>query len=397
MQIVDLKEQTLPDAPGVYRFMRGKTILYIGKATSLRDRTRSYFSNDLLKTRGPRIVDMVTEADHIEVMVTDSVLEALILEAELIKKHQPICNTKEKDNKSYNFVVITKETFPRVLIERGRSLSFDTTPYQAVYGPFPSQTQLREALNIIRKIFPFRSDASDSRLYTQLGLSPDMSTADASTSYKETIRHIKLFFQGKKKALISQLEKRMQALAKAQQFEQAAKVRNQMFALTHLRDVSLIKRERVHVEGGFRIEAYDAAHLAGAHSVGVMTVIEDGEVQKSAYRKFILREAKRGDDVGSLEEILTRRLKHDEWLLPDLIVVDGSTAQRNRALKVLATHGKTIPVVGVVKNDAHKPERLLGTVSLIKTHEKAILLANNEAHRYAISFYRSKQRKTLKK
>lgn len=397
MQLVDLKTQDLPDAPGVYRFMRGKTILYIGKATSLKDRTRSYFANDLIKTRGPLIVDMVTQAERIEVTETDSVLEALVLEAALIKKHQPICNTKEKDNKSYSFVVITKEALPRILIERGRTLTFDTTPYQAVYGPFPSRSQLQEALNIIRKIFPFRTDASDSRLYTQLGLAPDVSTADATKAYKETIRHIKLFFQGKKKALIAQLEKQMHALARAQQFEQATKVRNQMFALTHLRDVSLIKRENVAVLSGFRIEAYDVAHLSGKNSVGVMTVVEDGEVKKSDYRKFILRKAKRGDDVGSLEEILTRRLSHEEWALPDLIVVDGSVAQRNRALSVLTAHAKTIPVVGVVKNDAHKPERLLGDATLSTTHKHAILLANNEAHRYAIAFYRSKQRKTLKK
>jgi len=396
MHLEDVQKQNFPDTPGVYRFMHGKKILYIGKATSLKDRVRSYFSNDLMKTRGPLLVDMVTNAEHVVVTQTDSVLEALILEAELIKKHQPTYNTKEKDNKSYNFVVITKETFPRVLIERGRTLSFDTTPYQAVYGPFPSQSQLYEALKIIRKIFPFKTDASDSRLYTQLGLEPDVTDASAAKAYKENLRHIKLFFQGKKKELITQLEKRMQALAKEKQFEQAARVRNQMFALTHLRDVSLIKHEQTIVEAGFRIEAYDAAHMSGTNSVGVMTVVEDGEVKKSAYRKFILRTAKRGDDVGSLEEILTRRLKHDEWPLPDLIVVDGSVGQRNRALEVLAAAGRNIPVIGVVKNDKHKPERFLGTEDMVKKHGKDILLANNEAHRYAITFYRTKHRKTLR-
>lgn len=397
MQLADLQNANLPDAPGVYRFMRGKTLLYIGKATSLKDRVRSYFANDLMKTRGPLIVDMVTQAERVEFTQTDSVLEALILEAELIKKHQPTYNTKEKDNKSYNFVVITKERFPRVLIERGRTLSFDTTPYQAVYGPFPSQTQLYEALKIIRKIFPFKTDASDSRLYTQLGLEPDVTDVAAAQAYKENLRHIKLFFAGRKQELIKALEKRMQQLAAAQQFEQAARVRNQMFALTHLRDVSLIKHERVTASGGFRIEAYDAAHLSGRNSVGVMTVVEDGEVKKADYRKFVLKYARRGDDVGSLEEIMTRRFRHDEWTFPDLIVVDGGVAQRNRALLVLEQLGRKIPVVSVVKNDKHKPERFIGPAGLVRAHTKAMLLANSEAHRYAIDFYRSKQRGPLRR
>jgi excinuclease ABC subunit C len=396
MQLADLKKHKLPDAPGVYRFMHGNSILYIGKATSLKDRVRSYFSNEVMKTRGALIVDMVTSAEYVTFTETDSVLEALVLEAELIKKHQPVYNTKEKDNKSYSFVVITKETFPRVLIERGRTLSFDTKPYQAVYGPFPSRGQLVEALNIIRKIFPFRTDATDSRLYRQLGLEPDVTDLNAEKAYKETIKHIKLFLQGKKKELVKELEKRMQTLAKAQQFEKAGKVRNQMFALNHLRDVSLIKHERTTAETDVRIEAYDVAHMSGKNSVGVMTVVEDGEVKKAGYRKFILRKTKRGDDVGGLAEILERRLKHDEWPLPDLIVVDGSVAQRNRALAVLKDAGKDIPVVGVVKNDAHKPERLLGPEALARKHSKDILLANNEAHRYAIDFYRSKQRKSMR-
>ncbi|MBP9763224.1 MAG: UvrB/UvrC motif-containing protein [Candidatus Pacebacteria bacterium] len=392
MNLIDLKKINLPDAPGVYRFMHGKNILYIGKATSLRDRVRSYFSNDLLKTRGALILDMATRADNMEFTQTDSVLEALILEADLIKKFQPLANTKEKDNKSYSFVVITKEKIPRVLIERGRTLSFDPKGYQEVFGPFPSQMQLREALKIIRKIFPFRSDESDSRLYRQLGLNPDTADKEAVVKYKSNLRHIKLFFKGKKKELNKQLEKEMKALAKAQDFEGAAKKRNQIFALNHIKDVSLLKHDNEEVSG-FRIEAYDAAHLSGKNSVGVMTVMENGAVQKSAYRKFILRKAARGDDVGSLEEILSRRLAHTEWPDASLIIVDGSVAQRNRALKILKEAGKNIPVVGVVKNEAHKPQSLLGDENIIKEYKRSILLVNNEAHRFAIDFYRQKQRR----
>src|ERR1035437_9957327 len=117
-----LKKLKIPDKPGVYFFKKDKEIIYIGKATSLKDRVRSYFGKDLIETRGPLLVDMIFHAGKIEWKITDSVLEALILEASLIKKHQPKYNTKEKSDKSFNYVVITREKLPRVIIVRGRQL-----------------------------------------------------------------------------------------------------------------------------------------------------------------------------------------------------------------------------------------------------------------------------------
>jgi len=117
-----LKKKKIPDSPGVYLFKAGRDILYIGKATSLKDRVKSYFTKDLVGTRGPLLVEMIFKAKSLDFIKTDSVLEALILEANLIKKYQPRYNTKEKDNKSFNYVIITKEDWPRVLIERGRNL-----------------------------------------------------------------------------------------------------------------------------------------------------------------------------------------------------------------------------------------------------------------------------------
>src|SRR3989344_3108304 len=111
-----------PDLPGVYLFKKGKEILYIGKATSLKDRVRSYFIADLANTRGQFIFDMVGKAGKIDYLKTDSVLESIILESNLIKKYQPKYNTKQKDDKSYNYVVITKEDFPRVLLIRGSNI-----------------------------------------------------------------------------------------------------------------------------------------------------------------------------------------------------------------------------------------------------------------------------------
>ena len=133
----------LPDAPGVYFFKSGNEILYIGKATSLKDRVKSYFVRDILMSRSPLIAKMLEEAESIEFAQTDSVLEALILEASVIKKHQPRYNSREKDDKSYNYVTFTEEDFPKVIVTRG----------SGTYGPFPHSGELKEALKIIRKIF----------------------------------------------------------------------------------------------------------------------------------------------------------------------------------------------------------------------------------------------------
>src|SRR3989344_4177786 len=146
----------LPDKPGVYFFLKGKKILYVGKATSLRSRVKSYFSDDIVLKRSAAIGKMVLEVTKVDYKVTDSVLEALILEAELIKKHEPYYNVREKDDKSFNFVVITNEEYPRVITMRGKELLQQPQNFRKMYGPFPHGSELREALKIIRRIFPYR-------------------------------------------------------------------------------------------------------------------------------------------------------------------------------------------------------------------------------------------------
>ena len=383
----------LPSKPGVYFFKMGSKVLYIGKATSLRDRARSYFSKDLISTRGPAILDMTVKTDKIDWQETDSVLEALILEANLIKKYKPKYNTKEKDNKSFNYVCITSDKLPRVLIIRGRGL--DKKEYIKVYGPFPNGQQLREAMKIIRRIFPYFDNDSNKKnnreFYRQLGLVP-------LGEYKNNIKNLKLFFEGKKKGVIINLKKEMFSYAKKKEFEKAGEIKKRIFALNHINDVALIKEE---ISGSptsrNRIEAYDIAHMGGKNMVGVMTVVEDGEVNKNEYRKFIIRTQKNVNDTGALEEILSRRLRHIEWGLPSLIVVDGSTAQVNVAKRVLSRYQFDIQVVGVVKDEHHKPKAIIGNENLIKIYKKLILLANNEAHRFAITFHKQKRNKSFLK
>lgn len=439
--------QELPDAPGVYIFKYGREILYIGKATSLRDRVQSYFSSDLVKSRGMLLVDMITKANKVDFVKTDSVLEALILEAELIKKHQPKYNTKEKDNKSFNYVCITRDEIPKVLIVRGRvlkKLTADSFKLKAIFGPFTSGTQLREALKIIRRIFPFFDMQSikkqNTEFYKQLGLVPDLKSpqksprsqeqthqnlnrvgapaervkransgvfADGGKEYKNNIKNLILFFQGKKKKILQNLKKEMGEYAKRHEFEKANEIKKRIFALNHINDVALIREDRFNFSPpakgempkgrGGRIEAYDVAHMAGKNMVGVMTVVEDGEPEKSEYKKFIIKTVRNANDPASLREILERRLAHKDWPYPDLIVVDGNNIQKNVAQKVLKDFNLKIPIMAVTKNERHKPKAIIGTKILIEKYKKDILLANSEAHRFAISYYRQKSRKNMLK
>jgi excinuclease ABC subunit C len=422
----EIARKEIPDAPGVY-FFRGRPrggygknreeILYIGKATSLRDRVRSYFSKDIGETRGPKIVKMLEEASSVSWERTDSVLEALILEANLIKQHQPLYNTDEKDDTSFNYVVITNESFPRVLTVRGRALFAKreggslkqenrhailqplTFKPHAIFGPFPSGTALKDALRLVRRIFPFFDtkrpvvEGKNLAFNRQIGLYPKKLDAK---EYAKTIRHIIMLFSGKKVALVRSLESEMKRAAKAQEFEKAQEFKRQLFALQHIRDVSLIKTpEMLDVRHPtFRVEGYDVAHLRGSETIGVMTVVEDGEPEKGEYRTFKIRSTASGDDYAAFAELLSRRLAHPEWRFPDLVVIDGGTAHLATAAKALRKAGReSIPLVSVVKDERHRPREILGEKKFASMHEAAILLANSEAHRFALGKHRRSMRR----
>jgi excinuclease UvrABC nuclease subunit len=410
----ELDKLALPAEPGVYFWRDGNgEILYIGKATSLRDRVRSYFAPDVIKTRGAHIVDMVFKSTIVTYEATHTVLEALILEANLIKKYQPYYNTKEKDDKSFNSVVITKEDFPRIILVRQKDLDTRnktvTLPrlglhdckYDAVFGPFPSGPSVREALKIVRHIFPFRDRASAQKdkeaFYRQIELAPDVSNVEATKKYRQNIGRIKLIFQGKMQSLIKGLKREMAAAAKTEHFEEANELKQKVFALEHIQDISLIKRdlESTNGIGVFRIEAYDIAHLSGKQMVGVMTVIENSTSNKNEYRKFIVRGFDKANDAGALREILVRRLSHPEWPYPSTIVVDGNIIQTNVAQAVMKELQLDIPVIAVTKDERHRPKAITGPQEIVEGHKFAILLANSEAHRFAITFHKDRRKKAM--
>lgn len=404
----DLAKKKLPSTPGVYFFLgKKKEILYIGKATTLNSRVRSYFDTKLKEKRSAVIEKMVREAKSIEFTVTDSVLEAMLLEVNLIRTHKPVYNTKSKDDKSYNHLVITDTEFPQVLVVRGKDLiTRDESEHLAVYGPFPNGALFKEALKIIRKLFKFydvdvskddrRSKIAKGKIdfNRQINLYPNSCTKE---EYMKTIKHIQLFFEGKKQSILDELEKQMHIYAKQERFEEAQICKKRIFALKHIHDVSLIKDESREYkdEKGIRIEAYDVAHMAGKDMVGVMVVLRGSESEKSSYRKFTIKGFEGSNDPRALKEILERRFTHSEWTMPDLIVVDGSTAQKNVAIGTLRKHHKTIPVVGVVKDEKHRPVRIIGPKKMVDEHKSAILLANAESHRFALQFHKLKRNKSF--
>jgi len=400
----------LPDNPGVYLFKEGSKVLYIGRATSLRDRVRSYFANDLIATRGPLLVDMVTKANKVDFQHTDSVLEAIILEAKLIKQYQPWYNTKEKDNRSFNFIVITNEDFPRVLLVRERELETGVDyKIKIKFGPFTQGTALKEGLKILRKIFPYRSECKLNQkspcFNFQIGLCPGTCVGMVSkVEYNKTIKNLVKFFSGEKDKLVRDLEKEMNALAKTQEFEKASKIKKTIFALKHIQDVGLIKdsnegekasnKGKIGLKTGFRMEAYDVAHLSGEANVGVMVVFENGELTPAEYRKFIIKQS-RQDDLRALQEIVSRRLEHTAWTMPDLLVADGDKRQLVVIKKALAEKKVKAEVVAVTKNDKHKAVVIVGNPEIIAKYKSQILKLNAEAHRFAIKYHREKMRKNL--
>ncbi|TAK97069.1 hypothetical protein EPO05_00185 [Patescibacteria group bacterium] len=417
---------TFPAAPGVYLFKDGqRRVLYVGKATNLRARVRSYLSGR--DERGERIINMVALAHTVDFMKTDSVLEALILEANLIKKYQPKYNVDLKDDKSFSYFVITrapkqglvrgaaKEKFPRVLIMRGSELEKNRDIIQRQFGPYTSKRHMEVALGLIRRIFPFHSlkQATEKGcLDFQLGRCPGpYAGVITRTDYLKNIRGIRMILEGKKRGLVKKLEQEMKALSKAHEFEKAAVVRNKVFALQHIRDIALISNDELRVLSfrlrDLRIEAYDMSNISGKNAVGGMVVFRGSEPDKAQYRKFKIKTVAGNDDVAMMREVLVRRFGND-WPRPDLIILDGGQGHLNMGAQVLREFGLEIPMVAVAKG----PTRKISNAELLISKQipitkfsdglKNLLQDKNflkhitdEAHRFAIQYHRKVRKQSF--
>lgn len=388
------KIKKFPDSPGVY-LMRDKnrTILYIGKATSLRHRVISYFQ----RPQEARIEKMLMQVSDIQIQRTESVVEALLLEANLIKKYEPKYNIKLKDGKTYLGILVTNEDWPRVLPSRNTQKKLDGD----FYGPFPSSKEAGDALQIIRKLFPFRvsciPESGKACFEYHLGMCPGVCCGKISKKeYQQTVKQIKLFLSGHKKQAIKSLEKEMKEYAKAQEFEKAAKLRDQIFGLKHIQDVAMIRDEDLDGLKPIpqRIEAYDISNISGEFAVGSMVVFTEGLIDKSQYKKFKIKTVAGADDIASIKEILSRRFKHKEWQFPDLVLVDGGRGQVNGAKEVLKEFQINIPVVGISKGPRRDRNDLI-TDENIDVDKKILVKLRDEAHRFALEYYRKLHRKSL--
>ncbi len=391
----------IPENPGVYFMKDAKgTILYIGKAGNLKRRVSSYF----LRPHDARIQKLVSLINAIDYRETDSALEALILESALIKKYQPQFNIREKDDKSFLYVVVTDEEFPRVLLARGKEIT--EGKYKKKFGPFVVASNVREALRILRKLFPWHThDPEKIGTYKrpcfdyEVGICPGVCVgAISKKEYAKTIKNLSLFFEGKKDKILTSLKKEMGMASKKQEYEKAESIKRKIFALQHIQDTALISDDEIVSLTGrnahaTRIEGYDISNISGVSAVGSMVVFVNGVPDTNEYRKFKIRTVEGPNDIAMLREVLTRRFDN-KWTLPDLLLIDGGKGQVNVANEVLHELGLTIPVVGLAKGAERKRNDLIGTPPQ-GIELGTLIKVRDEAHRFAVAYHKKVRSSTF--
>ncbi|MBI4599028.1 excinuclease ABC subunit UvrC [Candidatus Uhrbacteria bacterium] len=440
---IKVKNNELPDNSGVYFYYdAGGTLLYVGKATSLRKRVGSYF----FKAHDNRIADLVRNIVFIDYIETPTVIEALVLEANQIKALRPKYNILQRDDKSFLYLAVTNDPYPKPLLMRGLDLErlgvdpFDRTLsprarklFLAVFGPYTSGSSLRRALEFIRKAIPWSTcdppEATPSTspfvrgrvarpcFNVHIRLCPGVCAGKISREdYRKIIRQLILFFEGKKAQLVRQMKKEMEAASKAQRFEEASRLRNTIFALEHIQDVALVMRDDVELpfsrtpEEGIdlngRIEAYDISNISGTSAVGSMVVFQEGKPAKDQYRKFKIKTVRGSDDFAMMEEVMRRRLaraKHfpNAWPLPVLMVIDGGEGQVSHVQEVLNEMEIKLPIVGLAKGFDRKQDRLVfdrtdpELVRVATRGKELFQQARDEAHRFAVAYHRKVRAKAF--
>lgn len=418
---------SLPETPGVYVFFTGNTPIYIGKAINLKRRVSSYFDINLIGKTGR----MMAEAEYLSYIKVTSEFEALLLEANLIRKYMPHFNIAAKDDKHPLYIMITKEKYPRVLTVRKPDLA--KIPFKSVYGPFPSSGNVRSVLKLLRRIFPYSDHKVGKRgcLYSHLGLckpcpneivqiKDKITKKEAEREYCWNIGHIKAVLDGKVEQVKRNLEKRMGDSAAKENYEEAKNARDQIERLEYItrpqmptdfymenpnlyedlrkREIAelrkFIGKGKLQTGKLIRIECFDVAHLAGTNPTASMVTFINGEADKSYYRHFKINQKRLGSDTDSMREVIIRRKNHfQDWGKPDLIIVDGGKAQ----VGVFAAElkGEGMPVVGIAKRFETLviPTEFLGTTKISEFRlpkGNALNLVQrirDEAHRFARRYH----------
>lgn len=423
------KVRALPSTPGVY-LMKDELgrVIYVGKAVNLRSRVGSYFHKAADGDR--RIADLVCEIRDLDHIPTDSEVDALLLEARLIKDVQPRFNQELKDDKTFPYLQITiREEFPRV--------EFTRKPRPRgtkLYGPFTSAKKLRGAIGVLQKIFRFRTCTLDIaegeerwRWFRPCLLhSINQCTAPCNLrisreEYRRDIRRLQMFLDGKKTRLFRELKKEMTEAAKGLKFEKAARLRDQIQALENLnlrgnlsehaqpevfyidpkRGMAGLKKQFGLASLPRRIEGVDIAHLQGGETVASLVQFLDGLPFKHGYKRYRIRTVEGVDDFASMREVVSRRfrrLQKEGESFPDLFVVDGGKGQLGAALEAMHAIGITPPmIISLAKREEEiyvpgepEPRRL-------SRHSYGLRLlqyVRDEAHRFAQQYHHVLRRKS---
>jgi excinuclease ABC subunit C len=438
-----VKLDTLPKTPGVY-FHKDKTgeIIYIGKAANLRNRVRQYFQKS--RMRDPKTDLLVSEIVMTDWTELETEADALFLEAELVRRYLPRYNILLRDDKSQIYVRINyKSDYPTVTITR-RPLD-DGAEY---FGPYSSPFAIKKALRYLRKAFPYAvskpTNQKRTSLYYHLGLDPGLEEGRTSLEgYRANLRKLMQYLRGERVQLVREIERDMKKAAKNKDFEEAARLRNRLFALQALsrqslfgdREIQDASRDQALVDLATllnlknpprRMECFDISHMQGTDTVASMVVFVNGLPDKASYRKFKMR-LPGNDDFAHMFEALCRRLREEnrkKWGLPDLIVIDGGKGQLGAAIKARDEAGlNSIPMIGLAKREEeiviHKTLSINGVdadkvaeysaknMAYIKESEdflnidlptnshivKLLQRIRDESHRFAVSYHSTLKRK----
>lgn len=413
----------IPSDTGVYLFLRQNTPLYIGKAINIKARVASHLRGSLMDQKEKRIVD---STDSVGVIIVSSEFNALLLEAQLIKKHQPKYNLSIKDDKSYLYIKISRtDPYPKMLPVRrendGKSLYI---------GPFQSSRIVSELLREIRKIIPFctQKKITNARcFYSKIGLcDPCPNLINRTTApiqkraysrrYKANVRKIILILTGRSNIVMNELTRTMKEKSKQGEYENALAIRNKLSMFRRLIAERSFQQEddtqtigfkgaelqaewktfmtyyfhKKQISSLIKIECFDISQLFGEGRSASMVVFINGHPSKKEYRRFKIRAEHSASDISMMQEVIRRRLRRIEWAYPDLIIVDGGRPQVEAALKVMAEYDVSIPLIGFAK----KPDRIvfsrhLGAVTFPHPSALFTLFAymRDESHRFAKKYH----------
>ena len=405
-QMIDIKTtiKGLPTTSGVYLYRDSAgVVIYVGKAVNIRKRVESYFRTN---TGSLKTDFLVSHIAAIETVQTASEAEALILEASLIKQYLPKYNIELKDGKTYPYIQITKEEFPLISVIRFNARNHKDINAE-LFGPYVNPTLIREALQIIRKIFPFRSCEPFSHkicLDYHIGLCQAPCEAKISKEdYHRNIRSIRYILDGKKDDLYRSLRLEMERLSRQKDFEGAAHLRDQIRAIgalysgtgdiNYFKEAEQLQRAIGLERAPVRLECFDISNTMGNQSVGSMVSFVNGKPDKHNYRRFRIKTVEGIDDFKMIAEIVRRRytrLQKEGVSFPDLIVIDGGKGQLAAAVKELKKLNLSLAIVSLAKRE----EEIFtpGKRNSIKlSHDslglKLLMRLRDEAHRFGLKYH----------